>query len=166
MLEQIPGLIIRYTEDEDEAHLREWLNDPDVRCWFPMQEPIEVEDTVQRWMGFHSYKCSLTAVKDDIPCGLATLYLMPYKKLAHQCQFGMIVGKGYRQKGIGTVLLNNLIHLAKEYFKIELLHLEVYQDNPAIRLYKRFGFRQFGIQKKWIKDDGRFLGRIFMEREL
>lgn len=164
---EMKGLEVRYTEVSDEPYLREWFSDPTILRWFPMAEPVEIEDTVQRWIGFSRFRCSLTAVYEGKPCGLATLYLMPYRKIAHQCQFGMIVKKEYRGKGVGSVLLNNLIHLAKEYFKIELLHLEVYYGNPAINLYKRFGFKEFGSQDRWVKEsNGEYVGRIFMEREI
>lgn len=163
----IPGVEIRYTEMHDGKALREWLLDPTVGRWFPMCDELEIEDAVARWVGFSRYKCSLTATKNGEPAGLATLYLQPYKKLAHQCEFGIIVGEKFRGQGVGSMLLHHLIHLAKQNFKIELLHLQVYQDNPAVRLYSRFGFTEFGRQPKWIKElDGSYTGRIFMEREL
>lgn len=166
-LKSIPGLKIRFTEASDGQYLSKWLKDPSVGKWFPMCDDFEIEDAVQKWVGFYRYKCSLTAVMDGIPCGLTTLYLQPYRKLAHQCEFGIIVGGEYRGKGIGGQLLNHLIHLAKENFKIELLHLQVYQDNPAIRLYNRFGFKEFGRQDKWIKElNGEYTARIFMEKEI
>jgi putative acetyltransferase len=163
----IPGLDFRYTEISDGKYLKEWLLDPSVRRWFPMADEIEIDDAVNRWVGFSRYKCSLTAVMDGNPCGVCTLYLQPYKKLAHQCEFGIIIGQGYRDKGVGSQLLNNLIHLAKVQFHIELLHLQVYAENPAKRLYERFGFVEFGRQNEWIKeDDGSYTGRIFMEKFL
>jgi len=160
----ITGLEFRYTEVSDGKYLKEWLSENEINRWFPMCDEVEIDDAVGRWVGFGRYKCSLTVVSDGVPCGIATLYLQPYKKLAHQCEFGIIIGESYRGKGIGSQLLNNLIHLAKERFKIELLHLQVYAENPAIRLYKRFGFKEFGSQTHWIKEeDGSYTGRIFME---
>lgn len=160
-------LEIRYTEAEDAKYLKEWLNESEILRWFPMADDVEIEDAVNRWIAFSRYKCSLTAVKDGVPCGLATLYLQPYKKLAHQCEFGIIVGKGYRNQGIGSELIKNIEHLAKEHFRIELLHLQVYAENPAIRLYERLGFKEFGRQTDWIKEDeNTYVGRIFMEKTL
>ena len=158
---------IRYTEPRDAKYLKEWLSEGgEVLRWFPMADEREIDDAVARWIGFSKFKCSLTAELDGKPCGLATLYLQPYKKLAHQCEFGIICGEGFRGKGIGTVILNNLMHLAKEHFNVELLHLQVYEGNPAISLYKRFGFKEYGRQTHWIKENGEPLGRIFMERFL
>ena len=109
----------------------------------------------------------IQAVKEGVPVGLTTLYLQPYRKLAHQCEFGIIIGPEHRGQGIGSLLLSSLMTLAKDTFKIELLHLQVYSENPAIRLYSRFGFKEFGRQDKWIKElDGSYTGRIFMERKL
>lgn len=158
---------IRYTEPTDAPHLKEWLSDPTVATWFPMADAVEIDDAVNRWVGFYRYRCSLTAVLDGVPCGIATLYLQPYRKLAHQCEFGIIVAPSHRNKGIGADLIKNLEHLAKDYFNIELLHLQVYSNNPAIRLYQRCGFSEFGHQNRWIKEaDGSFTGRTFMEKSI
>jgi len=168
-LKDVPGLDIRYTEPEDGKYLKEWLMDPSIGRWFPMFDQVEVDDAVMRWIGFSRYKCSLTAVLDGVPCGIATLYLQPYRKIAHQCEFGIIVNGEQRGRGIGTQLINNLMHLAKNTFRIELLHLQVYEGNPAVRLYKRCGFKEFGHQTRWIKETDKegkpfFVGRVFMER--
>ena len=163
---EIPGLQIRFTEAADAKHMRDWFREKEILRWFPMADDPEIDDSVQRWIGFYRYKCSLTAVLDGVPVGVATLYLQPYRKLMHQCEFGIIVANGYRGKGIGAKLLKSLIHLAKEQFRIELLQLQVYSDNPAINLYRRFGFREFGRQSHWLKDNGVYIGRIFMERFL
>lgn len=162
-----PGVQIRYTEPSDAPFLKEWLMEQEAMRWFPMIDEMEIDDAVIRWIAFHRYKCSLTVTRDGVPCGIATLYLQPYRKLAHQCEFGIIIGKNSRNIGIGSYLMSSLMHLAKEIFRIELLHLQVYAENPAIRLYSRFGFTEFGRQDKWIKEpDGTYLGRVFMERFL
>lgn len=163
---EIPGLDFRYTEAGDAKCLKEWLMDPTVGRWFPMCDEVEIDDAVNRWISFYRYKCSLTAEINGVPCGISTLYLQPYRKLAHQCEFGIIVGGQWRNQGVGTHLLTNLIHLAKTRFKIELLHLQVYQDNPATRLYERFGFDEFGRQTHWIKEKEGHTGRVFMEKFL
>ena len=159
-------LDMRYTETEDWVHLQKWLSDSSIARWFPMDDPIETEDAVNRWIGFARYRSSLTAVLDGVPCGMATLYLQPYTKLAHQCEFGIIVAPEYRNMGIGTDLMRNIINLAKQ-FNVTLLHLQVYSNNPAIRLYERFGFESFGHQEQWIKErDGTFVGRTFMQKNI
>lgn len=163
----LAGIDIRYTEASDAPFLKKWLSDPSVCRWFPMADAVEIDDAVNRWIAFYRYRCSLTATVNGEPCGIATLYLQPYRRLAHQCEFGIIVDPEFRNMGVGSDLLKNLINLAREYFNIELLHLQVYSKNPAMRLYERFGFKSFGHQSHWIKeDDGVYSGRTFMELQL
>jgi RimJ/RimL family protein N-acetyltransferase len=155
---------LRYTTLEYGAYLKEWLLEPGILKGFPMQDPPEVDDSVKHWIGFSKYKSSLTATIDGSPVGIATLCLMPYRKLAHQCLLSIIVSKEARDKGVGTLLMNNLIHLAKEFFGIEVIYLEVYEGNRAISLYRRFGFREVGFQKHFMKENGEYIGKYVMER--
>lgn len=162
----IPGLTVRYTVPQDADHLKTWLSDPEVSTWFPMCNEFEVDDAVRRWISFSRVRSSLTAELNGQPVGLVTLYVQAYKKLQHQSEFGIIVANGMRNLGIGSFLMRSMMRLAKEQFHLELIHLQVYAENPAIRLYKRFGFREFGRQTHWIKETDRYVGRIFMERFL
>lgn len=165
-LPNVKGFDVRYTEMSDAVYMKEWFMEPNILRWFPMTEYPEIDDSVNRWLSFSRYKCSLTAMIDGVPCGIATLYIQPYRKLRHQSEFGIIVSGKCRNQGIGSHLLRNLMHLGKTYFNLELLHLQVYSENPAMRLYQRFGFREFGRQTHWIKDDGIYVARVFMERFL
>lgn len=164
--EPFSGFDIRYTEADDGKYLRDWLLEPDSLPWYPMSTEAEASDAAQRWVGFYKLKCSITAIVDGEPAGLATLYLQPYRTLIHQCEFGIIVGNKSRNKGIGGQLIKNIMHLGKNYFNIELLHLQVQGHNPALRLYRRYGFREFGRQTHWLKEDGVYRSRVFMERFL
>lgn len=166
MSETPAGLEIRYTETSDGVPLKDWLLEPGILAGFPMCDEMEVDDAIKHWIGFSKFRSSLTATLQGKPVGIATLCLMPYKKLAHQCLLSIIVGGGHRDQGVGTYLINNLIHLAKDYFNIEVLYLEVYEGNPAVRLYERFGFKEVGVQKHFMKEDGKFIGKIIMERVL
>ncbi len=160
------GLTIRYTVPQDGEYLKKWLMDPSVRNAFPMAIEEEVDDSVRRWISFARVRSSLTVEFHGKPVGIATLYVQNYKRLVHQTEFGIIVAPEVRREGVGSFLLSSIMKLAKNHFHIELLHLQVYENNPAIRLYERFGFKEFGRQTHWIKDEERYVGRIFMERFL
>jgi len=157
---------IRYSEDADQKYLIEWLLQPGVLKWFPLNDLREVEDAARIWISYSKYKAVLTALWNGVPCGIANLYLQPYKKLAHQCLFAIIVDEQCRGKGVGTRLMNELIALAKERFQLEFLHLEVYEGNPAINLYHRLGFEVYGIQRRFIKDGDQYLNKVLMQKVL
>ncbi|AFS21635.1 GNAT family N-acetyltransferase [Chlamydia psittaci] len=162
----VPGLDIRYTLPSDALYMRQWLNDPKILRGFPLKTEAEIHDSVNFWVGFYRYHSSLTAVYEGEVAGVATLILNPYIKVSHHALVSIIVGEPYRNKGVGTALLNNLCHLAKTRFHLEILYLEVYEENPAIALYKRFGFIEVGRQKHFYKDEIGYLAKIIMEKQL
>lgn len=74
----------------------------------------------------------------------------------------IVTKKTYRQKGIGTILFNNLISICKE-LKIKTLFLEVNEDNlPAISLYKKLGFSQISLRKNYYKDKNGIVMRMYL----
>lgn len=156
---------IRPSIDSDQQYLVEWLLQPGVLDGFPLDGIREIEDAARIWLSYRQFDAVLTAVVDGVPSGIANLYLQPYKKLAHQCLFAIIVDEKVRGKGVGTQLLEALIALAKEK-QIELIHLEVYEGNPAIRLYERFGFERYGIQRHFVKDSSGYKAKILMQKKL
>lgn len=158
-----PELTFRLTKEEDAPYLLQWLSDPKILRWFPMYDAREVDDAVRIWIGYSRIESGITALWNGVPCGMANLYIQPYKKQAHTCLFSIIVRDDMRGKGVGKGLMEHLMKHAKEKFKIEILHLEVYDGNPARRLYERLGFKAFGKQDHFIKEDGKYNAKIFMQ---
>ena len=159
-------IVTRFAEESDFQLLVQWLGQPGVLRWFPLHDQREIEDASRIWMGNSLHHAVLTALLDGVPCGIATLYLQPYRKLAHQCLFAIIVDEAYRSRGVGTKLLTDLMALGKERFQLELLHLEVYDGNPALRLYQRLGFEEYGFQRHFIKQNGEYMGKRLMQKKL
>ena len=156
-LEVVPSI------EEDGKMMVRLYQQEGVLRYFPMIDLREIEDAVRVWEIFCKKGASLTAVVEGVRCGVAYLNLQPYKKFEHQCLITIIVDENYRNKGVGTALLKALFNLAKETFHLEMLHLEVYETNPAIRLYERMGFTSFGVQKHFIKENGSFIGKTLMQ---
>lgn len=152
--------------DSDAQELKRWLMDPVILRWFPMCNEREVDDSVRIWMGYAKLGAGITALWEGVPCGMFNLYIQPFKKLKHTCLFSIIVDEKYRGKGVGKALIEQGQKLAKERFNIEILHLEVYQGNPAQRLYERMGFVVYGSQPHFIKDQGEYITKIFMQKNL
>lgn len=60
-------------------------------------------------------------------------------------ELGMAIRTEHRGRGIGTELLKILLEQAKME-AINTLSLSVDPNNPAIKLYKRFGFKEVGME--------------------
>ena len=76
----------------------------------------------------------------------------------------IVTAKKFRRQNIGSVLLTNLIQMAKEEKGITSITLEVNSTNiPAQRLYEKFGFKVVGLRKKYYNNTE---DAIIMTREL
>jgi putative acetyltransferase len=158
---------IRYTVPEDEKYLLEWLMDPETSRFFPMSEESEIRESVRNWMGYSRYRASLTATWKKEPCGIGTLFLMPYQKVSHHCMFYIVVKKSARRQGIGTSLIKNLGHLASRHFKLESLHSEVFDGCPLLTILQRSGFEKFAYQERYVKEkNGKYVARQLLEKFL
>ncbi|MHC3449062.1 N-acetyltransferase family protein, partial [Pediococcus pentosaceus] len=76
--------------------------------------------------------------------------------------FGISVLKEFSGQGIGSMLLAEIINYAKS-INLEILELEVRTDNiPAIHLYKKFGFKEYGLYEKFFKIDHKYYDGTLM----
>ena len=69
----------------------------------------------------------------------------------------------YRRKSVATTLINHFIDYAKEN-KFEFVTLEVRESNtPAIECYKKLGFQEVGVRKKYYehKEDALLMTLFF-----
>ncbi len=153
---------IRFTEMGDLASLQEWLSVPGACDDFPFGDE-EKEEALKNWVGFSKYKASLTGTMKGVPCAIGTLFLMPYKKVAHHAGFYMIVEEKERRKGIGTSMVKNLIHLAKTRFKLESLHVEVFEPSSLRPMLKKWGLKCSRAKDNFVHLGAAHRPRILME---
>ncbi len=158
---------IRYSTTADEPFLKEWILLPEMRKWYPPSSNIDVDGFVRNWIGFSRYKCSLTAVYNKEPVGVATIFLMPYLKVAHLSMLYVAVDPKFQRRGIGASLLKNILHLAKTKFsRIESMHVEVFENSPLIGLLEKGGFRKIIRQDNYVKLPEGFRAREILEIQL
>lgn len=165
-LTDTPDFDIRYSRIDDIEALRFWLKTEGILHWYPPSDDEELENFIRIWIGFTRFSASLTATYQDKPVGMACLYLMPYRKVAHQALFQIIVDPDHQRMGVGKALVRNLKHLAKSYFRLELLNVEILDESPLIPLLSGLGFVEFVRQENYVKEDGKYYPRILMEAEL
>ena len=156
-------LDIRYSQMSDHDHLFKWLNKKENNEWFIFSTKKEVEESARNWIGFSKFKASLTGVLNNRVVAIGTLFLMPYRKLIHEAMFYLIVDNDFRKKGIGSDMLKNLIHLAKNQFKLESIFAEVIEGCEIISLLEKFKFEKFATQEKYIKDNNQYKTRVMFD---
>lgn len=87
----------------------------------------------------------IVAKEDEEIVGFAGIIILPDNVEI----MNIVTKKSERKKGIGNLLLDRLIYMTKE-LKKDNISLEVNEKNEvAINLYKKFGFKEVGIRKKY-----------------
>lgn len=148
---------IRYSREEDLPFLEKWLGE--CRKWYPVSSDKDVEIMAKNWLGFYRYGASLTATYQNVPVGIATLFLMPYRKVIHHCLVYFIVDPRRSRQGIGSSLIKNINHLGKSYFRFKWMNIELFEGCPAIPLLEKAGYTEVFKQEKFVKLDREYLGR-------
>ena len=143
---------IRVLVEADQYYLAQYLMDPSVLDFFPMSNMTEVQEAIKNWLYYARKGQAYTVEVNHKPAGMAILYINSFKKLSRQSLFAIVVGEEFRGKGIGTKFLKFLMKEAKNTYGVRNLHLEVYENNPAYSLYKRFGFKDYGVHHKFMRE--------------
>lgn len=109
---------------------------------------------------------SLVACVENEVVGSISLHLNPNRpRRKHAANLGMAVRQDWQGKGIGTAMLQAAVEFAEKWLNISRLELEVYVDNePAIALYKKFGFEIEGRMKQDSFRDGKYEDVYYMAR--
>lgn len=79
--------------------------------------------------------------------------------------WGMYVRADAREAGVGRRLAEAVIDFARK--QVELIQLTVVSENEAARrLYISLGFVEYGIERKALKQNGRYYDEILMAKDL
>lgn len=89
-------------------------------------------------------------------------------KTKHRASVGIALTSEFWNQGIGTKMLQEIIHLAEARECVTQIELDVVEGNSRARhLYEKMGFRITGVRPNAIRlKDGTFLNEYMMAREI
>ena len=90
---------------------------------------------------------------------------MPDSELSHVGVLGVRVSKDWRGNGIGTQLIKEALKLSERKFEIVEASVLGFNDG-AKRLYKRFGFKRWGIAPRFMKRGRRYVDMEYLYLDL
>ena len=165
-----PG-VVRSAEAADApaliAHGEGLTRDP-LNVTAPGEFQMTVEEE-EAWIREHDEKDGWLAIVAEVEgevVGMLNVRRAPRRRLAHRCVFGMGVDEPWRGRGVGDALLTTLVAWAEAHPELEKIGLGVMAENePAVRLYEKHGFREEGRYRREVKrDDGTYLDDLRMYR--
>ncbi|MBP7686949.1 MAG: GNAT family N-acetyltransferase [Thermoflexales bacterium] len=155
--------IRRATVDDADAVRRIYLGPRAI--WGTNQIPYQSADYWRKRLDDAGAIQLLACVEDDVigMIGLHNNANSPRRR--HSGQIGMAVRDDWQGQGVGTLLMQAVVDLADRWLNLRRLELEVYTDNePALRLYQKFGFQIEGTLMDYAFRDGQFVDSYNMAR--
>lgn len=135
-------------------------------------QPDEIDDDIEKqreWLQDRvdrDHELFIIGVSDLHPgLVIGSLHFHSFNRrvLAHHGDFGISVDAAWRGKGVGTAMIRTLLDWAREHPTIEKVCLGVYENNEgAIRLYQRLGFKLEGRREKFFKTQRGYVDDLMM----
>ena len=94
--------------------------------------------------------------------------LNPFKgRLSHICTCGITVHPDHQKRGVGTRLMDKLIERAKKRGFKKFLVETIVENTPAVRMFKKLGFRvEAKLKNNFMLDDGKLTDLLIMSHFL
>jgi len=158
-------ITIRRAEPADADSLWKCFTSPKV-VHGTLQLPYRsVESVRERLAKSEEDFFSLVAVVDGEVVGSISLQAATRPRLRHKGEIGMMVRDDWQGKGVGSAMMQAVIDLADKWLNLTRIELTVYTDNePAVALYRKFGFEIEGTLRKFAFRDGEFVDAYTMAR--
>ncbi len=161
----VEGLQIRRAEPDDCAAIYEMFT---ARVVYEgtLQLPYPSREYWRKRLSESESCYNLVAVSGEHVIGMLSVDTFPNRpRRRHVGIIGISVSEAWQGKGVGNALMQAGIDLADNWLNLTRLELEVYSDNePAIRLYERFGFEREGVLRQHAFRNGKYVDSIMMAR--
>jgi L-phenylalanine/L-methionine N-acetyltransferase len=161
---RLPELIVRAREPGDWEQIAELTQLPKVR-WGTLRLPFTSKERWRKMMETPPDGATgIVAALEGRIVGSAGIQQRNGRR-RHVGDLGICVHDDFQQRGVGTTLIATLIDVADNWLDLKRLELTVYVDNePAIRLYQKFGFTVEGTLRGHAFRDGKYVDALFMAR--
>ncbi len=158
-------VLVRRSEPEDAAGIKVIFECENAYSQ-TLQLPLpSVNDWQQRMADVPDNLYSFVAEIDGKIVGSLGCEVCKNPRRRHVASFGMGVMDDHQGQGVGSALLSALVKLCDQWLNLRRLELTVYTDNePAIALYKKFGFEIEGECVDFAFRDGKFVNAFSMAR--
>ncbi len=162
----IDGLRIRLRDNRDGSDLLELFNEERFLHYASAKGPFASTDELQSWLAniACSKKFEAVGVVAGKTIGFGGLYVMG-DGLSHSGWILLGVREAFQARGIGARLLQMLMGAASVLMGLRRVQLTVFGDNdPAIKLYRRFGFEVEGRHRDFVRRGEGFVDALTMAK--
>lgn len=156
---------IRHVEPDDTEAIYRILHGPNVIAG-TLRLPFTSRELVrERFTRPDPGAYLLAACHAEEVVGTLGLRVASNPRRRHAGELGMMVDDAWHGRGAGSALMRAAIDLADNWLNLHRLEIYVYTDNePALALYRKFGFEIEGTLKQYAYRDGAYVDAYAMAR--
>ena len=146
------NILLRPISINDTEFILELRNDLEIASNFFSDPPVYDYEHL-KWLNNHPKDIDLIIEYDGEKVGRIRLTNVDYRN--QKAEYGIVLKKEYRRKGIAKTASRLLIDYVFNNLPIRKIYLHVFEDNnAAIGLYKKLGFKVEGVFKEEIFKSG------------
>lgn len=154
---------LRALHDGDAEAITDLFNQPRVIDG-TMRIPFTAEAGVRDWLdNLGSRQRMIVADVDDRAVGFIRISQFD-GRMSHCAEVFIAIHDDFHGQGIGPALMEAGIDMAENWMGVTRLQLEVLVDNPAVKLYERFGFQHEGRARAGTLRNGVLVDHYYMAR--
>lgn len=167
------AFIVRQPLEKDAEALAQYMNELSIEKTYIVfqgekttkSETIEYIKRIKKNVRNKKELCLLLFCEKEL-IGMADIALRQ-KIYEHIGNTSITIKKKFRGNGLGVLLMERLIAGSVHLVGIKKIILQVFGNNkPAISLYKKFGFKEYGRLPKAIKWRGKYVDEILMYKNV
>jgi GNAT superfamily N-acetyltransferase len=119
-----------------------------------LRDDVSIRDVIDSWTQELDYEKVLPLVAEvgGNIVGDATLHRRKFGWTSHVGKVRLVIDKDYRGKGLGTVLIEELIDIAKKAGLEQLVAELMSNQTGALSAFKRLGFEKEVVFFNYVKD--------------
>ncbi|MFZ5923899.1 MAG: GNAT family N-acetyltransferase [Bacillota bacterium] len=160
---------IRLFRKEDLKDVHRFIRRPEVLRGTLQIPSLQIGQMAARWLGESENRFTLVAEVAKGPSQGRVIGSISLRRgtgrRAHVAGLGMTVDPDFHGQGIGTQMMETALDMADRCWRPIRIELEVYPDNePAVRLYRKFGFEVEGRKVDVAIREGGYTDSLVMSR--
>jgi RimJ/RimL family protein N-acetyltransferase len=164
-------IILRHIKKSDLNAVWRNFNEVVEEDIYPVFFPVETQFEKESWYDNLKREQNVCIVADNLDLkeptnviGQCEISNIEWDASKHVGSLGIIVQKEFRDMGIGTRLIDNAIRESKKLSNKEKIILSCFSNNErAIHLYEKIGFKEVGVREAQFKIEGRYYDELLME---
>ena len=167
---QSENITLRALEPEDIDYLYQWENDAEnwkvSNTQAPFSRFVLEQYIATAHQDIYSVKQLRLIICDKQNKPVGCIDLFDFEPSHLRAGIGVLIAdKTERRKGYASEALELLIDYSHQTLNLHQLYCNITIDNEAsVLLFQKHGFQITGIKKQWIREGGKFIDELLLQR--